>query len=313
MKIVFFGTPHFVIPVLDALQKNYDVVGVVTAPDSVTGRKRTLAPSPIKQYCINTLTHVPVFTSKQFNNLAIEQLDNICPDLFVIAAYGHLVPKNVLNLPKYGALNIHPSLLPKYRGPSPIQAAILHGDTETGVTIIKMDEEIDHGPIIAQWKFPLGNHDTFENLHTLLFQSAAKHLQRIISSYIKREITPIPQNHARASFCGKVMKEDGFFDIDNPPSPEKLDRMIRAYYPWPTAYSKLKMKSFDNAPFSKIQRRQDKGEKLKIIKFLPEKKVQLEGGRPMSMKDFINGYPEARPLLERLFQPRADRPLDDVS
>ncbi len=306
MKIVFFGTPHFVIPVIEALRRHHSIVGVVTAPDSVTGRKRTLAPSPIKQYCINTLTHVPVFTSKQFNNLAIEQLDNICPDLFVIAAYGHLVPKNVLNLPKYGALNIHPSLLPKYRGPSPIQTAILNGDKMSGITIIKMDEKLDHGPIVAQKEMPLSNIDTLESLHVKMLEEAASLLPNIITHFVKGEMTPKEQDHEKATYCKHITKQDGYFPIDNPPSPERLDRMIRAYYPWPTAWTRARIMNNES----------------RIMKLLPGKRVQLEGGKPMTEKEFVNGYPEARHLLERFFQPkvfdpevsdrRADRPLDDA-
>ncbi len=285
MKVVFFGTPHFVIPVIEALRRHHSIVGVVTAPDSVTGRKRILTPSPVKQYCINTLTHVPVFTPKQFSNGTIKQLNNLAPDLFVVAAYGHLVPENVLNLSKYGALNIHPSLLPKYRGPSPIQAAILNGDMVSGITIIQMDERLDHGPILAQKEMRILDADTFESLHVKMFEEAADMLPSVIENYLNRKLKPQPQDDTQATYCQHITKQDGYFDIDNPPPSEKLHRMIRAYYPWPTAWSKLQIANGI----------------WRIVKFLPEKKVQLEGGRPMSIKELLNGHPELKEKLKPLF------------
>lgn len=285
MKIVFFGTPHFVIPVLEALKKNFDVVALVTTSDTISGRKKVLTPTPVKAHFQKINPQGLVISSQQFSNKTIEQLQNLHLDLFVVAAYGHLVPKNVLDLPKYGALNIHPSLLPKYRGPSPIQTAILNGDKMSGISIIKMDEKLDHGPIVAQKEMPLSDIDTFESLHVKMFNEAASLLPNIITHFVKGEMTPKEQDHEKATYCKHITKQDGYFPIDNPPPLKKLNQMIRAYYPWPTAWTRARIMNNES----------------RIMKLLPGKRIQLEGGGPMTEKEFVNGYPEARQLLAQLF------------
>ncbi len=192
-------------------------------------------------------------------------------DLCVVAAYGHILTKEQLKTPKFGCINVHPSLLPKYRGPSPIQQAILNGDSETGVTIIKMDEEVDHGPIIYQDTLELFNIDNFDTLSKKMFQHAAEILPKIIEDFVAGKITPQPQNHTQATFCERLTRESGYFPIENPPSSEILDRMIRAYYPWPGVWTK-----WDG----------------KIVKFLPGNMLQMEGKKAISNKDFLNGYPD---------------------
>lgn len=293
MKVVFFGTPSFVIPVLEALIGNFDVVGVVTTPDSPQGRKKILTPSPIALYAQEH--NIPVFQPENFqlrtSNFALPKAD-----LFVTAAYGKLIPQEILNLPRLGSLNIHPSLLPKYRGTSPIQSAILNGDKETGVTIMLMDAKFDSGPILAQKKIQLQGDETFKSLHTDLFQLAADLLPSTIEQWSNETIKAIPQDKSKATYCKKITKEDGFFDIDNPPEKNVLDRMIRAYYPWPTAWSKWQIahgKPARNAS------RSDAGG-WKILKFLPGKKFQIEGGKPMNLKDFLNGYPQLKEQLEKI-------------
>lgn len=284
MKVVFFGTPDFVVPVLKSLIDNFEVVGVVTTSDTVQGSKKILTPTPVKQWALENLPSATVLTPEQFSNETMKQLNNLHPDLFVTAAYGKKIPQEILDLPRLDSLNIHPSLLPKYRGPSPIQTAILSGDKETGVTIIMMDAELDHGPILMQKKVILSGNETFESLHTDLFHLAATILPTAIEQYNNKTITPVPQDESQVVYCKKITKEDGFFEINNPPDKLTLDRMIRAYYPWPTAWTKWKMAN----------------DQWKILKFLPEKRIQLEGGKAMSIKDFLNGYPEMKKLLDTL-------------
>lgn len=191
-------------------------------------------------------------------------------DLGIIAAYGHILSMKELDTPKYGCINIHPSLLPKYRGPSPIQQAILNGDKETGITIIKMDAEVDHGPIIYQDTLELSDDDNFDTLSKKMFQLVVDILPKIIEDFAYGKIILKKQNDAIASFCDKLTRESGYFNIDNPPSADKLDRMIRAYYPWPGVWTR-----WNN----------------KIVKFLPNNILQMEGKKPISLKDFLNGYP----------------------
>lgn len=192
-------------------------------------------------------------------------------DLAVVAAYGKILIPEELKYPKYGSINVHPSLLPKYRGPSPIQAAILNGERVSGISIIQMDEEMDHGPIIYQEKIELSDRDNFDILSKKMFLRASEVLPKVIEDFIAGKIKPKSQNHAMATFCNLLTRESGYFNINNPPSPKQLDRMIRAYYPWPGAWTRWNGK---------------------IVKFLPEGLIQMEGKKAIALQDFLNGYPD---------------------
>lgn len=198
-------------------------------------------------------------------------------DLGVIAAYGKILTDKELNSPKYGCINVHPSLLPKYRGPSPIQEAILNGDKVSGISIIKMDTEVDHGPVLYQEQLELSDMDNFYTLSKKMFFSASEVLPKLIEDFIAGKKKPIEQKHSEASFCKILTRESGYFDLDHPPTPEKLDRMIRAYYPWPGVWTRFRQGSSGQA---------------KIVKFYPEGKIQMEGKKVIPLKDFLNGYPD---------------------
>lgn len=287
MKIVFFGTPQEVVPVLENLVKHFEVVAVVTTPDQKTGRKQLLTPTPVKIFADKH--NVPILTPQQFDSITLQQLTEFKPDLFVVAAYGKIIPETVLLLPNHGAINIHPSLLPKYRGPTPIQTTLLNGDEQSGITFMKMDEKMDHGPILQQIFFTLENTDTFGWLMQSKFAQAAQILPHVIDSYVAGQIAPQPQDDTQASYTKIITKQDGFIDLQTPPKPEQLDRMIRAYYPWPTVWSRLRLTATNGQA------------KEKIIKFLPKKTLQVEGKNPVSLKDFLNGYPEMREKIQKLF------------
>lgn len=228
MKIAFLGTPDFVQPIKDELAQHFILVDSLSKADP----------------------------------------DLIGADLAVVAAYGKILSKTELNAPKHGCINVHPSLLPKYRGPSPIQSAILNGDKFSGISIIKIDDRVDHGPIIYQERLELSDSDNFDTLSKKMFLRAAEILPKIIEDFIQDRIKPVAQNHTLATYCKELKKEDGYFEIDNPP--EDLDRKIRAYYPWPSVWTKW----------------QDK-----IVKFLPGNMMQMEGKKIILLKDFLNGYP----------------------
>lgn len=277
LKIIFFGTPDFVVPVLQCLTEHFSVLGIVTTPD-VLNRKKVLTPTPVKAY-FQSINKVGLVIDGILNNDTRKKLQALAPDIFVVAAYGHLIPKFILDIPKFGSLNIHPSLLPKYRGPSPIQTTLLNGDTKSGVTIIQMDEAIDHGPIVAAEEIELQTTDTFASLHEKLFGIASNMLPAVIDGYTKGVIKPRVQDHAKATYCERITRQDGYFDLANPPEKAILDRMVRAYYPWPTTWTKWRGK---------------------IIKFLPEQKLQIEGKNPVSYKDFFNGHKEAETDLRAL-------------
>ncbi|MBP6882015.1 MAG: methionyl-tRNA formyltransferase [Candidatus Levybacteria bacterium] len=277
-KIIFFGTPYFVVPVLKKLYEEYEVLGVVTMPDSIQGRKKILTPTPVKAFALEN--SIPVIN---LNELTTENRQ-LKPDLFVVSAYGKIISQEILDIPKFGALNIHPSLLPKFRGPTPIQSAILEGEKISGVSIIKMDDKMDHGPIVSQWTYPISENDTFESLHIEMFKDAAAKIPDVIKKFVESTSDFAPQNEDEATVCEMISKESGFFDCTNPPSPKNIDLMTRAYYPWPTAWTKVRIKNNEE----------------RIMKLLPDGMIQFEGGKPMKIKDAINGYPDLKQLLEQL-------------
>ncbi len=174
LKIVFFGTPHFVVPVLEALTKHYEVVAIVTAPDKKVGRKQIVTASPIKQFALEHSIKV----------LEMEQIENVTADLFVVAAYGKIIPQSILELPRLGAVNIHPSALPKYRGPSPIPATILGGDTISAISFMQMDEKMDHGPILESIPYEVPEDATTDIFTHDMFAKAAELLADILEAYV---------------------------------------------------------------------------------------------------------------------------------
>ena len=291
MKIIFFGTPPFVIPVLTELIKHFDVIAIVTTPDKKAGRKQLLTPSPVKaayqKYLDETATDIPhppqIFTPEKLSQI-YDMLKNLQPDLFIVAAYGKLIPQNILDIPTFGSINIHPSLLPKYRGPSPITQTLLDGDKITGVSFMQMDHEMDHGPLLKIVTQEVHDGDTFETLANHLFQKSAELLPEVIKDYTAGRITPTPQEDIQSTYTKHMTKEDGAIDLHKPPTKETLDRMIRAYYPWPTVWTEI---IINNKPVR--------------IKLLPNHMIQMEGKTPTSVKDFLNGYPKLRQLLEKLY------------
>jgi methionyl-tRNA formyltransferase len=272
LKVVFFGTPKEIVPVLENLVKHFDVVAVVTAPDKPVGRKQIMTPPPPKVFAGDQ--NIPVYQPTSLKD-ATGELKNVDADLYVVAAYGKIIPDQILQIPQYGAINIHPSLLPKYRGPTPIQTTLLDGITDSGITIIKMDEEMDHGPILHQIPFTLSKTDTFDWLMQAMFKQAAILLPQIIQTYVQGTLKPEPQDDTQASYTKILTKEDGKIDLENPPSTEKLDNMIRAFYPWPNVWT-----------ITNVHGKETR------VKFLPKKHIQMEGKQPVHIKDFINGYPE---------------------
>ncbi len=276
MNIVFFGASKFVYPLLDALSKKYTVSLIVTTETNEHEAVSTYA----KKHGI------PLLSVKKIDDYSIERIRAEQAKLAVLAYFGIIVPKQLLEVFPKGIINTHPSLLPKYRGPTPVQTALVNGDTVTGVSIMKLDEEIDHGPILAQAKEPILPTDTSESLYKKLFTKGATLLSSIVQIIeLKGATQEKPQDHKKATFTQELTRQSGYIDSNNPPSPEIIDRMIRAYYPWPGVWTRLK---FPDG-------------KEKIIKLLPEQKLQVEGKKPVSYKDFVNGYPMLNLLLIYFF------------
>ncbi len=285
MKIVFFGSSKHVIPVINVLKENFELSLVVTTEQNPS--------DAVPSFCINNNLNYSSVSSLSDSNIDAELLKLNC-EIAVLGYFGLMIPKGVLNLFPKGIINIHPSLLPKYRGPTPIQSAILNGEKTTGITIIRLDDKIDHGPILSQREEKILEDDTADTLYERLFKIGSDLIHQNIKQYVKEELKLQEQDDSKATFTKLLQKNDGLLDFDNPPSSVKIGRMIRAYYPWPGVWFKWRMENARPA-----QPGRSRG-KWKIIKLLPGDKIQVEGKNPMSYKDFINGYKEGKEILNKL-------------
>lgn len=295
MKIVFFGTPEIALPSLESLAKANDIaiLAVVTQPDKPAGRKQVMTPPPIKT--LASEFNIPVLQPENKEELAT-LLKNFPADFFVVFAYGMIFSKEILSMAKYGAINIHTSLLPKYRGASPIQQALLNGDQETGVTIMKMSQKMDTGDIYSLKRLPIENTDNLGILTQklgILSGSIIAHTLRDIAEGI---LKPIPQNDTKATYCKKITKDEG--NIDWKKSAAEINNMIRAFTPWPSAFTFFQDKKLKILEAIISEKTSTPGKfhlNGKILEIgtakgvLIPKKVQLEGKNVTSIEDFING------------------------
>jgi methionyl-tRNA formyltransferase len=232
-KVVFMGSPDYVIPVMAGLARDYTFMGVVTQPDRETGRNRVLKPTPVK-VAAEEMGIECIQPEKLNTEEFICKLQNWNPEVVVVAAYGKIIPEKILNLPGSGFINIHTSLLPRWRGASPIQATILNGDEISGVTIMKIDRGLDTGPIIAQCEVPVNSDDTTASLRPRLFDSGTDLLLNTLPEYLNGSITPRPQIESQATYAKVIKKSDGELNFNE--SAELIHRKIRAYNPWPICY-----------------------------------------------------------------------------
>ena len=234
INIVFMGSPDFALPALESLISNYSIVGVVTQPDRPSGRGRKLTPPPVKLLALKY--DLPVIQPKNLRDSeAVEHLRDWAPDLIVVAAFGQILRKEVLELPKFGSINVHASLLPRWRGAAPIQSAILHGDQQTGVTIMLMDQGLDTGPILSQRSTHIQNQDTASILNRRLSSIGASLLSDTIPGYLTGEIVPEVQNNALSTYAPMLKKNEG--ELDFSLSIVQLERKIRALNPWPGTFT----------------------------------------------------------------------------
>jgi methionyl-tRNA formyltransferase len=300
-RIVFFGTPSFALPPLKTLIQGPDeVVAVVTQPDREKGRGRKVIASPVKELALQRglLILQPEKAKEVFFQ---EKLKSFGADLFVVAAYGQILPKTILSLPKYGAINIHASLLPKYRGSAPIAWAILNGEKKTGITTMLMDEGMDTGDILLQSEIPIQEDETTETLQDRLASLGAQLLSETLRKIKTREIYSKPQDHSKATYAPMLKKEDGRIDWTR--TSEEIGRKVRAFHPWPGAYTAWQGRTL------KIYKGEVREEKVAgnagtilwvgtdFIEIETGKgsyllrEVQLEGRRRMNVKDFVLGHP----------------------
>ena len=297
MKIIFFGTPQIAVPSLEMLSAipAFDVEAVFTQPDKKVGRKQTLEAPAVKKAAeeLEIKVFQPANKKELITNL--EEFEDI--DFFVVFAYGMLMPKKVLDMPKYDAINVHTSLLPKYRGASPIQEALLNGDSETGISIMKMSEELDAGDIYLIKRISIEGNDNLESLTENMGEFTKAILALALEDIAEGNLQTIPQNESQATFCRKIEKNDGKVNLQEKTATEILN-MIRAYTPWPGVFFEIKGKKLKiiNAKLSdenlspgefKIE---DKTLKIgtKQGTILPQK-VQLEGKNEMDIESFLNG------------------------
>ncbi len=314
LRIIYMGTPQFAVPVLVTLiagskpglvlQEGYEIVTVITRPDKPSGRGKEVVYSPVKQLALSQ--EIPVWqpgSLKRQEN--IEMLAAYQSDLFIVAAFGQILPQAVLDLPRYGTLNIHASLLPKYRGVSPISEAILQGDTETGVTIMLIDAGVDTGPILLQRAIPIAEDDTTGSLTLKLAALGASALLEALPLWVQGKITPQPQDERFASHTHMLHKEDGKIDWNRPA--DVLARTVRAFTPWPGAYTNwgnkllkiISAHTIQSDPGSEaragtVSLRKENGLQTLAVAtcngLLIIEKLQLEGKKVMSADEFLRGY-----------------------
>jgi len=300
------GTSSLAREVLNYLiREKYGIVAVFTQPDKAAGRKKELKASPVKKLALDY--NLPVFQPDNFNENEILNIRKLRPDLIIVAAYGKILPKEILAVPNFKSLNVHASLLPKFRGPSPIQSAILSGENKTGITIMLMDEGVDTGDILSQEEINIDSKDTTEILTEKLSNLGAKLLAKAVPLWVNGKMKSLRQNPSQATSCKLIKKEDGLIDWND--KAENIYNKYRAFYPWPGVFSfwgrngKPTRIKFNRVSYNK------NGPEIKrnagdVFKHNDEvcvqsskgiiilEKIQIDGKSPASIDEFINGYPE---------------------
>ena len=303
IKLVFMGTPEFSAKILEGIfNDGYDVIGVITEPDKPTGRDMKVASTPVKRFA--TEKGIKVYQPEKKIGVT-EAVKELNPDICVVAAYGKIITKETLEIPKYGCINFHVSLLPELRGPSPIQYSILLGLPKTGVTIMIMDEGMDTGPILTQIEIPIEKSDTSTSIQEKLLDKGLPLLLQTIPEYIDGSIKPQNQEDDKATYCKMIEKEDGHIDFNR--NAEEEERKIRAFDVWPGVFTfwngkRIKILEIEDIQYliSNIQYPnyepgevfldENKNLCLAFAKgFWIVKRLQMEGKKEMSAKDFMNG------------------------
>jgi methionyl-tRNA formyltransferase len=306
-RIIFAGTPLFAIPSLQALMDSqHQVLAVYTKADSPSGRGLKLTNSPIKQYVLDHYSDIPILQPVNLKDADTQrELSNFLADIMVVIAYGLILPKEVLSLFKYGCINVHASLLPRWRGAAPIQRAILAGDKETGVTIMQMDEGLDTGDMLGSKTYQLNAKDTFKSVHDELSALGAQALLEILDKLETNEVQGQLQNNSLSTYASKINKEEAQINWHTPAI--QIDRQIRAFNSWPIAYSYLfnqllkiwqaEIISTTIAPDlpGRVLEISEKGMDIAtlqgIIRLLT---IQMPGGKPVSIANFLCGREGSR-------------------
>lgn len=300
MKVIFMGTPDFAAAALEAIVKaGHEVVAVVTQPDKAKGRSDKLLPPPVKEVALQH--SIPVLQPERIKRPeAVEQLRAYPADIFVVAAFGQLLSKEILEMPRFGCVNIHASLLPKYRGAAPIQWSILDGEKETGITIMQMGVGLDDGDILLQSRVPILDTDTGDSLFDKLMEEGARLIVEALPKIEAGELIPVPQDESQATHVGKIEKSMGKLDFHR--TAVELDRQIRGLNSWPSCFCRYhgkQLKIWEAKPLPTEKAKGEPGEITEVAKDsftvqtgegqLQVTSVQLEGKKRMAVKDFLLG------------------------
>ncbi|MDP2954336.1 MAG: methionyl-tRNA formyltransferase [Chloroflexota bacterium] len=296
MQLIFMGTPDFAVPVLERLLKlGHDVLAVYTQADKPSGRGREPVPPPVKRA---TGKHgLPTFQPEKLKE-DIERLEALKPEVIVVAAYGKLLPQRVLNIPPLGCLNLHPSLLPRHRGPAPISGAILAGDEETGASLMLMDAGMDTGPLLAQTRVPIHPQDTTGSLTDRLAQISAQLLEESLPRWVAGELKPQPQDHQQATYTHMLAKEQGEIDWKRPTL--ELWRQVRAFQPWPGSFTYWQGRLLKIVEATPLPGAAEPGRVVALKGavalgvgtgegVLGLRVIQLEGKRALTAEEFVRG------------------------
>ena len=294
------GSAEFSVPILVKLINDFTVQAVITEIDKPTGRGKFLMSPPTKLIAIKN--NIPCWqpASLRKNPEILKKIKALSPDVIIVAAYGKLLPEELLNIPEHGCLNVHPSLLPLYRGPSPIQTALLNGDNETGVSIMLLDKEMDAGDILEQKSFKIKETDDYNTLSEKFSIAGANMLSNLLPSYVEGDVTLETQDDQKVSFCYKISKHSGLIDWGK--SAEEINNQLRAYKKWPGIFSGFNGKKIDilEASVASVDDEQNakigqvyKNKKRIFVKCgkgsLELLEVKLEGKKQMSIQNFVNG------------------------
>lgn len=298
-RLIFVGTPKFSVPCLKALldDARFEVVAVITQPDMPAGRSMELTSPPVK--IVASSYGLKIYQPPKISHI-IDDLRELAPDVIVVVAYAQIIPESILNLPAFGCVNVHGSLLPKYRGASVLQAPIMNGDTVTGVTIMLMDKTLDTGPMLCQAEYHMKSNETADSLAIALSELGAKTLPNTLADYLNGSITPQEQDNTLANYVGRLEKKDGIIDWLS--SAKNIEQFVRAMTSWPSAWTWIagkQLKILEVDPHVVEINSQKPGKTFLYNSCLAVqcgtdsllvRRLQLEGKKPMTSEEFIRGY-----------------------
>ena len=301
-RLIFMGTPQFAVPTLEALiQKGHRILAVVTQPDRPKGRGRKQVPSPVKELAVTHQIKV-LQPQKVSDDHFCDQIREMEPDMAIVVAFGQILKENLLTIPGWGVINIHASLLPKYRGAAPIQWAILNSESKTGLTVMRMDEGLDTGPILFQKEVPILEDETAGQLHDRLSQLAGQVIIEALTDMAKTQVKEIPQDDSLASYASKIERRDSLVDWKQPAT--KISCLIRALDPRPGAFTLLEGKQIKLFSSTVVDRSGLDGVPGRVVRHTKEaihvdtgqgmigiREIQYPGKKRLSIPDFLRGFP----------------------